>query len=542
METTIDFKKILRSQYTLSLVSVSLGLLFDYLFYDNYLGVSFPFFFVLITLVIVLYSLKPPLKRQKFHWFLLISAITLSCTFALYTNLYLLSLNLVLTYILLILGTQLMGSNINYSLKNNRLISYISGFIKDTIIHMFTPFRSSFYRNIVSKSSNNKRITVKLLTGFALSLPVLLIIIPLLSSADLAFLIIVDQIALWFSEIDLGDFGLHGIIILSVSLIVFSYTYTLSKSDTNESQTDTSNASKFLRLSFDPITTSTLLFILNAVYILFAVTQFTYLFGGESDTLVSGYTYSEYARKGFFELVAVSIINLTLILLITPFVKRESRSLFRVTQGLLMLLVVSTIIILYSAHIRLSLYEETYGYTYMRILPHTFMILIFALLGISGFKIFRKRVPIIKLYAVASIIWYIFFNFINIDRIIADNNVERYIKTDKIDIPYLTSLSYEAIPSLILLKKHCDKLIEEEENKISSGYMIPLETVKYIEASSPGVQRRKRIEISKQLDVYLRGQLEDLNTQDNWPAFNFSKYRTRGELSRYMPSLGSSKE
>ncbi len=539
METTINFKRILRSQYALTLVSVSLGLLFDYLFYDNYLGVSFPFFLLLITLILVFYSLKPSLKGKKFHWFLIIAAITLSCTFVLYTNPYLLSLNLVLTYVFLVLGTQLMGFRFHYSLRNHRLISDISIFIKDTIIHMFTPFRLSFYKSIISKSPNNKRITIKLLTGLALSLPVLLIIIPLLSSADLAFLKIVDQIALWISEIDLGDFGLHGIIILSVSLIIFSYTYTLSKSDANESQADANNTPKSTRLSFDPITISTLLLVLNVVYMVFAVTQFTYLFGGESNTLVSGYTYSEYARKGFFELVAVSIINLGLTLLIISFLKRESRSLLRLTQGLLMLLVVSTIVILYSAHIRLSLYEETYGYTYMRILPHTFMILIFALLGISGFKVFRKSVPIIKLYTIASIVWYIFFNFMNIDRIIVDNNVERYLRTGKIDISYLRNLSYEAIPSLIKLKKHCDQLIQKEENKISSAYLIPLETVKYLEASSSKIPHWIRIEISRRLDYYFRRQLEDLNIQDDWPAFNFSKYRARRELLKYMPSLDS---
>ncbi len=539
MKSTIDFKKILRSQYVLILVSVSLGFLFDYLFYDKYLGVSFPLFFVLITVVLILYVLKPPLRRRRFHWFLLIAAIALSCTFVLYTNPYLLSLNLVLTYILLLLGTQLMGSNIHYSLRNHRLISDILGFIKDTIIHMFTPFRLLLYRNIISKSPNNKRITIKLLTGLALSLPVLLIIIPLLSSADLTFLKIVDRIALWISEIDLGDFGLHGFIILSASLIIFSYTYTLSKSDTNESQADTSNTTRFTRLSFDPITTSTMLFVLNAVYIIFTITQFTYLFGGNNDTLISGYTYSEYARKGFFELIAVSIINLGLTLLITPFIKRESRSLLRITQGLLMLLVISTIVILYSAHIRLSLYEETYGYTYMRILPHTFMILVVALLSISSVKIFRKSLPTAKLYAVASIAWYIFFNFMNIDRMITDNNVKRYIRTGKIDISYLTNLSYEAIPSLIRLKKHCDQLIGEEKRKISYGYIIPLGTVRYLEASYHESPHRRRIEISKQLDSYFREQLKDLNIQNDWPAFNFSKYRTRRELLKYMPLLDS---
>ena len=52
--------------------------------------------------------------------------------------------------------------------------------------------------------------------------------------------------------------------------------------------------------SWDPIIVATVLVMVNAIYILFCVIQFTYLFGGEANIRsIPDYTYAEYARHGF---------------------------------------------------------------------------------------------------------------------------------------------------------------------------------------------------------------------------------------------------
>ena len=48
-----------------------------------------------------------------------------------------------------------------------------------------------------------------------------------------------------------------------------------------------------------------------AVYTIFIVIQFKYLFSG--GVLPNGLNYSEYARRGFFELVVLSVLNIALI-------------------------------------------------------------------------------------------------------------------------------------------------------------------------------------------------------------------------------------
>ena len=67
--------------------------------------------------------------------------------------------------------------------------------------------------------------------------------------------------------------------------------------------------------------------VLGAVVALFAafvVIQFQYFFGGQTNIGMQGYTYSEYARRGFGELVAVAFCSLLLFLGLSAIVKRQN--------------------------------------------------------------------------------------------------------------------------------------------------------------------------------------------------------------------------
>ena len=62
-------------------------------------------------------------------------------------------------------------------------------------------------------------------------------------------------------------------------------------------------------IGMDGIITLTVLLLINLVYVLFIAVQFKYFFSG---TLEDGFTYAEYARRGFFELLFVTLINLSI--------------------------------------------------------------------------------------------------------------------------------------------------------------------------------------------------------------------------------------
>jgi len=76
-----------------------------------------------------------------------------------------------------------------------------------------------------------------------------------------------------------------------------------------------------------PITVSTMLILIDLLYAFFIAIQFSYLFGSLRYGLPQNFTYAQYARKGFFELVAVTLINLIILLGAMNFTKASGSKL-----------------------------------------------------------------------------------------------------------------------------------------------------------------------------------------------------------------------
>ncbi len=90
----------------------------------------------------------------------------------------------------------------------------------------------------------------------------------------------------------------------------------------------------------------------------FVLIQFAYFFGGSTNVAVGKLTYAAYARSGFFELVAVSLLTLGLILTLNRItIRREGRQ-TQVFRALSVVMVALTLVILVAASQRMSLYEE----------------------------------------------------------------------------------------------------------------------------------------------------------------------------------------
>jgi len=197
------------------------------------------------------------------------------------------------------------------------------------------------------------------------------------------------------------------------------------------------------------------LVVLGAVDLLFAFfvgIQFAYLFGGASNINALGYTYSEYARKGFGELVVVGILSLLLIFGLACWSKREKRSQKACFHGLSSLLVVEVLVILVSALTRLLLYERAYGFTRLRTYTNIFIIWMAVLLLAFLILLFQDR---LRRFALASLLGMIGFtvtlNLVNVDAFIVKQNFDHLEKTSELDVAYLARLTEDAIPPLVEL-------------------------------------------------------------------------------------------
>jgi len=114
-------------------------------------------------------------------------------------------------------------------------------------------------------------------------------------------------------------------------------------------------------------------------------------------------------------------------------------------------LIVQVIVIIASASTRLSLYEEAYGFTTLRLYSHAFIIVLAVIFCLLLYKIHinsRENVFISGIF-ISTVLFLVVKNFLNPDAFIARRNIERFTASGKLDIDYLSNLSDDAAPEMI---------------------------------------------------------------------------------------------
>ena len=144
--------------------------------------------------------------------------------------------------------------------------------------------------------------------------------------------------------------------------------------------------------------------------------------------------------------MAVSIINLVIILITSK--RNEINKKINYTKIMNLFLATFTLIILVSSFYRMYLYEQEFGYTFLRLMVYFSLITEAILIIPTVMYILDFKINLTKTYFVVIIIMYIIVNYINIDNIIAKRNIDRYFEdstgTYKLDMNYLETLSVDA--------------------------------------------------------------------------------------------------
>jgi hypothetical protein len=174
--------------------------------------------------------------------------------------------------------------------------------------------------------------------------------------------------------------------------------------------------------------------------------QFKYFFSG---TLQEDLTFAEYARKGFFELLFVTLINLSITVFVITFVNQTTSVMRRLTQIMLTILVLASAVLLTSAFMRMGLYEEAYGFTFTRVLVHSFMIFLVVIFTYTLVKIWVEKLLLFHFYFITSLLYYTAITVINLDTIVVKQNIARYETSGKIDVFYLSKMSSTGVLGLI---------------------------------------------------------------------------------------------
>ena len=196
---------------------------------------------------------------------------------------------------------------------------------------------------------------------------------------------------------------------------------------------------------------ATVLVLLNGLFLVFVVVQSAYLFGGRETLGRVGLSYSEYARRGFLELVVVGSLVVGLVLVIDWMVQRgpvRARAVDLLHGGLIAL----TLVILVSALLRMRLYTEVFGLTELRLYTTVFMGWVFVMLGWLLATVLRGRRATFALGAfVSALVVLAGLTIANPAGIIVRTNVARAAAATvpDLDVSYLVDLGPDAVPALI---------------------------------------------------------------------------------------------
>ena len=119
---------------------------------------------------------------------------------------------------------------------------------------------------------------------------------------------------------------------------------------------------------------------LVALFVAFVGVQVTVLFGGRDHVLrTTGLTYAEYARSGYWQLLATAVLTLAVIAAALRLADTPRRSHRVILRALLAALCGLTLVLLASALHRLDLYESAFGLTRLRLTAEAFA------WGLAGF-------------------------------------------------------------------------------------------------------------------------------------------------------------
>lgn len=202
------------------------------------------------------------------------------------------------------------------------------------------------------------------------------------------------------------------------------------------------------------------------LYVMFFISQANYFLSAFYGRLPEGYIYSDYARKGFFELCIISMINLAVILIINLLAKKGGKNKSAVLKIYSLMLCVFTLVMIAVAISKMVIYISAYGLTRLRVYTMWFMVLLAFFFVIIGIKQLRFEFSTAKWAAAVFTVMFAVLCFSRPDAVIAKYNIEMYNagNLSELDINSLFELSDDAVLTAIksgavttedAMEKHC---------------------------------------------------------------------------------------
>ena len=425
--------------------------------------------FALILLgATLVYFLKSGIKQTAKSWTWFVIAVLMAAQFMLFDNrgmnwLHFMFLSVVFSYWVCVATGRQLGGKISV---------YVVG---EIIRQGFSiPFRNFGCCGTGLKKAFSERKGVKnvlaAVIGVIVFLPLIIIVILLLMSADLAFEnfaagllegLQMDKIALYVWQFIIG---------IPVAFYLYGLVYGNVKGRYADKMTVESvgKAAQSMRLA-PRVAIYSVCTVFNVIYLTFFVVQADYLFSAFEGTLPEVFTYSEYANRGFFELCGVAALNLLILMIVHLAAKREKNEEPKMLRVQTAAMVLFTILLIATALSKMVIYIDAYGMTQLRVYASWFMVvllLVFVVLGVRQFKRFNAA----RVVVIGIVMMFIGLSYGNIDGMIAKYNISRYEAgtLPHFDFDMLYDLSDAAVAPVYEMYERTDEKFAATREKLEN--------------------------------------------------------------------------
>ncbi|NOT05777.1 MAG: DUF4173 domain-containing protein [Anaerolineales bacterium] len=435
------------------IIVFALGWLFDFLFWKQTPGVNFAIFMTACITAAFYLLLSDGLRPNRTSLMLL----PLFGFFAVVTVLRAESMTIFLAYTFtLLMMTLLAVSYLGGRWYLYTMVDYIGKFMQLAGSVLVRPIGfTNDIRKVQTEAGVQpaKRNIWPVVRGIVIALPIIAIFASLLASADAIFSQRLTDLIEWFNIENLPE-----LIFRLVYIVVIGYGLAgivLHASTESKDEKLAGEGKPFIPPFLGYVESTIVLGSVVALFLVFVTIQFQYFFGGTSNIHIDGFTYAEYARRGFGELVTVAFFALLMFLTFSAITKRDTETQRKIFSGLGVTLVALLLVMLVSAYQRLGLYEAAYGFSRLRTYTHVFLIWIGLLLVTTiVLEILRKENLFTFAMLIASLGFAMSLPLLNVDAFIVNQNIQREVHAQKnssvdLDAQYFLNLSDDAIPPLV---------------------------------------------------------------------------------------------
>lgn len=289
------------------------------------------------------------------------------------------------------------------------------------------------------KNVNRGRLFKSVGIGLLIAFPMAMFIAILLASADAVFGGLMYDILTFSIDIDAFE-DVIGITVLVMAVFAMCYgIFAYNVEPQNIKTID--NMARTGKTDWDSCIAVTVNGVMCVMYVIFSGIQIVSLFLGK---LPEGYTYSSYARHGFFELVFVCLFNIILVLCTLAYFGSS-----RILQTLLTIICGCTYIMTASSAYRMILYISSYHLTFLRLLVLWGLAMIAVVMTGVLVYTYNQKFSLFRFVLMTLTVGWLCFSAAHPDFWIASYNIMASGDGQDYDSYYLRrELSLDAVPAL----------------------------------------------------------------------------------------------